>query len=861
MRLLAETGTPSAIGPLARALSDDDLRIAATAVWRLSAYPGELPDLYDPLEALLERMPKKAVELEPMGWTGPLPALKRENVAALMLNHADPPQVDRVLPHAKALDPWSRGRLVDLLAKERSTDARREALLAFLADASPEVRGRAIAAASRLKLSDAEALALEPLLRRKPGDLRRGVLELIAGRGDAWALGAAGRLLEGDEQQRLGAVDLLRRLAGESSPYAAKARERLAQLGAGEDEATVAVAAATRRAVRDDPLGRLNESDGFGLFDERDLTPAVAPRRTGFTAKTPAALRTIALLDELIDRHADVEIVLERWGGPERVLLGAADTLGLAGHAASLRRGDTELELPLGELWSDFARDLPADARDPDGQQLLRAHLHCMQTAARFSWGESAKVATALGTRYTPLVTDVLGYLAFCDPDADRLACALDAAEESLAQLSRRQLAAREGWSATTFELEIVRALVALPFADDCPALTRRHWQLERWNAEPPGATPALSEWQRERPRASKRVPLRPPIDLLALALARGAATEADLVDHLVGPRSPYWEHHALGRLSTPRGRRQLPAAEQLGAVVERIRERVVAVELTRGEAPTPAASAVLALRRTGGLDVLAAALAALGSESLVRGWSRDGEGRAPVFSHLIACSVPDEADTPERFRAALGGVGERRVREIACYAPQWARHIEAALQRPGLADAVWWLHAHTKDSHWTADEDLREDWARAVAERTALTSQELEEGAVDVAWFGAVRERLGDAELDLLLKPRSTARPPAGTSAPSSLPARCAATRPRRSSSRGSQRAAIRTPCARSACCRCPAARSATRRSRAATSTCRPIAARAGVSAASARPARGARPRSRWRTSRARRASRIPCG
>ena len=754
VRLLSEARTPSTAGPLARALTDDDPRVAAVAVRRLASHPAaELPELYDPLEALLARIPKKTLELEPVSWLGPLPALKREHVAALMLNHSGKPQLDRVLPHAKALDPWSRGHLVDKLAAERLTDERRAALLGFLADASPEVRARAISAAASLMLADEEALELEPLLRRKPGDLRRGVLELIAGRGDAWALGAAGRLLDGDEQQRLGAVDLLRRVDAGGSAYAAKARERLATLGAGEAGET-AVAEATRRAVRDDPLSRLDESDGFGLFDPAELTPGRVPQRTGFVAATPAALRTIALLDELIDRHADVEIGVERWGTAERILLGAAGALNLAFHAQRLRSGDTEVELPLGELWTSFARDLPADARDADGQQLLRAHLHCIQTAARFDWGEGAKVASALGVRHAPLVADVLAYLAFAEPDAARLRCALDAAEDALARLSRRELAARESaYDAQTAELQIVRSLVAEPFAAGCEELTRRHWQLERWNAEPPGVTPKLSDWQRRRPRASTRIPLHPPVDVVALAFARGAATDADLIDHLVGPRGPYFEHHALGQLSTARGRRRLPAADRIGAVVERVRERVVAVELTRGEAPTPAAGAVLALRRTGGLDELAAGLAALGRESLVRGWSRDGESRAAVFSHLVACTVPGEDDTPERFAAVLHGAGARRLREIACYAPQWARHVETALGVAGLADGVWWLHAHTKDDRWTADQDLREEWARAVGERTALTSQELVEGAVDVAWFGAVRERLGDAELDLLLR------------------------------------------------------------------------------------------------------------
>lgn len=749
--LLGETKVTMAIPALIRALSDDDLRVAAVACWALASVRGNrVAESYDAIEALLARVPKRAQELEPVSWLGALPALKRQTVAELLFHHVDPPHVDRVLPHAKALDTWTRGRLVGLVANGPQNAERRAALLGFLSDGSPEVRGHAIAAMRTLELSDEEAIALEALLKRKPGDLRRGVLELISARGDAWMLDAVQRLLAADEQQRLAAVDLLRRVAAGESSHAGRARDALAQLDAAD--ATV-VGDASRRAVADDPLTRLDEGNGFGLFDEADLTAALAPRRTAFKADTPAALRVIALLDELIDAHAEVEIVAERWGSRERVLLGAATGLHLRQHELRLRRGETDVELPLRELWTGFAADLPADARDHDDQQLLRAYLHCTATTNRFGWDEAAKVAAALGARHPALIADVLGFLVFVDPGPQRLACALDGAEDLLARLSRRELTARD-WHWTPTALDIARDLAAHPFASDCADLVRRHWQLERWASEPPGVTPTAEAWVREHPRANGRRPLRPPDDVVARALALGSATEADLVDHLVGPRGRGWEFSSLGRLSTARGREQLPAADRIAAVVERIRERVVAIELARGEAPTAAASAVLALHRTGGLDVLVAALAALGKDRLVRGWASDGEGRAAVFSHMLAATMPGEDDTPERFGEAMrrARVSDRRLRELACYAPQWARHVGATLARPGLADAVWWLHAHTKDDRWTTDQELRDAWSRAVAERTALSSEELVEGAVDVAWFADLRGRLEDAELELLL-------------------------------------------------------------------------------------------------------------
>lgn len=82
----------------------------------------------------------------------------------------------------------------------------------------------------------------------------------------------------------------------------------------------------------------------------------------------------------------------------------------------------------------------------------------------------------------------------------------------------------------------------------------------------------------------------------------------------------------------------------------------------------------------------------------------------------------------------------------MAVFAPQWAALVEEALRWPGLADAVSWFHAHTKDEQWSVSEEVRETWAALSAERTPLQSGELVAGAVDVGWFHCSRDALGDA-------------------------------------------------------------------------------------------------------------------
>ena len=513
---------------------------------------------------------------------------------------------------------------------------------------------------------------------------------------------------------------------------------------------------ATRRAVSDNALTGLTEADGFGLFDADGLTPIAPPRATGFALSTPASRRVLQLLDELIESNADVEVLVDRpWGGPERVLLGAVEHPNLVEHRDRLRRGETEVEVPLLELWQRFAAELPADARDDDSLELLRALLSCAAATARHRWDERSKAAAELGVRRLGLVHEVLALLIELDANEHLLAGALDALEAEFAALGKRELRhrAENPWE-TTAALQIARSLASAGAHTD---LSRRHWRRERWLSEPPGFKPELTDGPFGAPahaRHSDRVPSRPPVEVVVRAFEQGAATEVDLIDHLVGPRGVHWGFWDLGNVSSRRRAERVGAGRLTMAVVERIRERIIAIELARGEAPTMAAEVVRALSHSGGLDVVVAALVALGRERLVRGWSNDGEGRASVFSHMIATSHPGDGDTPERFAAAVreAKIADRRLRELACYAPQWAAHVEATLAVAGLADAVWWLHAHTKDDRWDVEAELKAEWERSVGDRTELSAEQLVDGAVDVRWFADVRERLGDEDLDGLL-------------------------------------------------------------------------------------------------------------
>ena len=227
-----------------------------------------------------------------------------------------------------------------------------------------------------------------------------------------------------------------------------------------------------------------------------------------------------------------------------------------------------------------------------------------------------------------------------------------------------------------------------------------------------------------------------------------GAATDEDFIDQLIGPRSGRWvrSFQDIQALSSRRSHALIADSPALQELVTRVRDRIVEVELGRGEAPTAASTPALAIRYAGGLDTLARLLRALGKEPFVRGWTYDGESRSVVFSRLIRATHPAAADTPDAFAARVRDekFPEKRLVELGAFAPQWAEHVEQAVGWEGLSSAIWWMHAHTKDEAWSVEPEIRETWTAEVAERTPLTAADLVEGAVDVDWFGRVYAAMG---------------------------------------------------------------------------------------------------------------------
>jgi len=271
------------------------------------------------------------------------------------------------------------------------------------------------------------------------------------------------------------------------------------------------------------------------------------------------------------------------------------------------------------------------------------------------------------------------------------------------------------------------------------PEQWRRLWDLLLWQSKP-------------HPEAERQ---RVELDALLLAFRAGYVNADDVYDHLLGPRPTegYWRRQdfsALQALCTRKEDPRLSATPGLWEIVDACRRRVLEVEAGRGDNPTLVTQIARSLPHTGGMAVLLRFLKLLGKDGLSRvpPSYRASDDRASVFSAILRATHPGPDETPEVFaaQAAAEKLPEKLLVEAAVFAPQWARHVEAALGWPSFAEGVWWLHAHTKDPHYFVEDDLKSGWAAEIADKTPLTADDLMEGGVDVAWFHRIHAALGEA-------------------------------------------------------------------------------------------------------------------
>lgn len=731
---LTMAGIRQADDLLVKAVYDDDLRVALRAWSRWGRWASDAPDgLFPAIEHLLKRLPDKPGELPAGLWEWQTFVTNPTDIASSLAYCIHRQSPERLIPYLSVMDIYARTHVVHLLEEQEEwSPVVRDTLFELISDRSSTVREAALTAIEDCRPSQDEILYLEGLLRRKSADLRRGVIRLLLNQEDPAALESVQRLLGGPAQQRLAALDILQQMV--KRQRSVDVCQRLAE----DYDAATPNEAALRDLIVKKERTHYTRANVLGLINPQDRTPVTAPQPHQVCFVSPAALACIETLDTLIHDHCHEPVQLTGWDGVER-----EELLGNLHWGLNL---PADTPFPLIEIWEDWFHNRLPDMVDRDGLELLRAYLFLESNHGHrywdIEWTRSIyRVMSGDKPRpkvhYPKLIQSILQRFLVLQPLENADSFVLDGAETILSMIPDTalvQLTKPTDYNVYYQDFRQDYFMMAwLSFLKKeehrqtlswCDESWQRLWQLLRWIDEPiAGARRHTID-----------------IETTFQAYQAGAATEADLYDQF------FADYAALHQYTKKHAARQTHNRPELLEIIDVLRQRMVEVETSRGDMPTPASAKSLAINYVEGIPNLVRILRTLGKERLVRGYQYDGHSKSTTLSNLLRVTFPASDETPDELATAFKQlkIGQKRILEVAVYAPQWAALIEAYLGWPGLEEAVWWIHAHTKDNNWRVDTDIRDTWTAQIGEYTPLTSDELMEGAVDVSWFRHVVDMLG---------------------------------------------------------------------------------------------------------------------
>ncbi len=746
--------------------------------WRADAL--DVPsanDVFDALVATLEGLPTKKVKLEPILWPWCTYTWDRATVASAMFAVASKSPM-KMLPYAASLNGYACTQLIHQLAGvshiwdpktgRRKTRRRRKLspdarafVVRMLADKRQDVHEAAFLAMEPAPLEDDEVDLLMSNLHRTGASFRRGAIERLAALPPKRRFEVASTLLADKHAKKQAAgLELASTFAGEQAWEPRVPELVRPYVDAFKDEDM----ARTAKRLVEGKFGEPSAADCFGLVPEGSRMPSIKPKFVGVKRETPAARACLISLAKLFIEHGETEIQRPASYGEASGVDHITSYFPRMDVARGLSHADRDrvlADLPLRHIWQEWVESRPKNLRDADGLELTRMWAIVVRRAKDWKKGLPSEFLgpgwrSSLEWAFDHLVS----WIPWLDPQPGTLAFIAQSAEDLLAKPDPKEDARyKDSYDETTalgkeFRLleQVEREVVA---GEDSEKVLARIAALRMLAVE----------------RGINECESGPSLAEFAAAFKHGLLNDYDFawnllfIRHADDPDS--WRSGAgpIRSVTTRKPPSELAPHKPLIKMINAVRDRILEIELDRGERVGPATVAASHIEFAGGADVLFKLMTALGRDKIVRQWSYGERSRAYSFSELISRTLPMPKDTHDRFAALYSesGMTPERLIEFAMFAPQWSGHIEHIVEIPGFEDAVWWIHAHTKQGEGWHNRDIRDIWASHINERTELEPDDLEDGAVDVAWFNRVIDAIGIDTWDRLRVPAKYASNSAG--------------------------------------------------------------------------------------------------
>ncbi len=731
----------SSVQPLIeRVLDDPDLSVASHGVMFVSGLSknSQRAVFHDRILNLARKWPAKPEKLP-----------SRNSLWDLAFSGSQPHHLPYYFEHKSELSADGRWHLARSLHLVSDSVLRKDMALAFTADGSAGVRSAAFASLAEAKLTEKDAIQVESLLTRKAADLRTAALAALLRQKEAEALESARRLVGANNSKQV--------LAGQELATAL--------IKKGVSAAKGLVSGPEMAPPRDEDAGTL-----FGLMDLKGLTWGERPEPVAdLQLFTHGAMRLITALDDYIHSRRDDVTTQARYPHEQKSIgdLTSSDVRPYR-HFGSPEMCPFVEEV---RQWLvDFGEwDLAGSA------DFFRAQLIAAQAPSN-SNQISADGYRRLSGKFDRIpvhLSAIKGLLAtFVSSATPPPKLMLEFLQNEIAITADDRYsvvggsANEESWRTKpnlVLILDLLTDTASRTPASFQPDDWRNLWRLCKFVDEPAGSQGRAQVEQMHRDRREElakegnwfirdvigrhrqRIPYRKPLSAILIdrCYTAGVINESDVLDQA------RWNFREI----TSRAHQYSP---QLRATLQKLVDAVVRVETRRGDLAGPASEYA---SEVSGMIHLPQVLQILETETSLsrtpRWFGSCSLSRAQSFTRLLSYSAPTRDETVQLCADAFRSLQVKpdRLVELAMLSPHWAAPIADALGWEGLEDAVWWLHAHTKDDSYGLSKEIKEIWTGAISERTPIPADRLELGYCDAPWFFRFRHHITDDRWKLLEK------------------------------------------------------------------------------------------------------------
>ncbi|PGY08375.1 DUF4132 domain-containing protein [Bacillus sp. AFS031507] len=699
------------------------------------------------------QMPKREVSIESKAIQGLTLFFSRNEIARKMMfltaYDLDKDWLRQLIESKDKLSAELREDLLSFFIKDDSDKTQRDFLFASLADKSVNNREIALAHIKSMELMPEEIEKIEAILKLKTGALRQGAIQILLGLPKDHLEPALDRLLSSKaELQRLGALEILSEINDQAE------RERLVKAF---KNTILQMKAGSKEQILLDKLFQTKEynlDNGFGLYDPNhrvnlELEHPKQELKNLLQPSPDSSKQFLQGLAALVHEHRQVEYEVEWYDGSK-------DTLHIGEELRctySYQEDEKQQidQLPLAEVWKEYINTHKLTA-----PELIQTafYLHADRILSYYSnrldvW-EVMDYPQVEGWRKTFLeeiypienieevnrFLDDLNYRSQVETLFDAYFTSQDSKElfdNISAVLNFLVHSIPEDKLKTEYKLLDFLIDPWLEWAEHFADITsesfdvyfKLHYQLY-----------TMANFES----------FLPSMEDLAKAYARKIIDEQVIFQELLGRDETSRDY--VSELTNPKDH-LLKNYPDMIPIKDRVVQRILEIELKRGDLPTEVTTVAMGIERHEGIGSFVQILLGLDKESFVRGYIY-GYGsdltKKEVFSHLLKTSYPKEGDSDAQLKHLLKGkaLADKRLLEAAMYAPQWLDIVSKHLNWNGLRSAAWYFHAHI-------NETFSEEKETIVAHFSPISPQEFQDGAFDIRWFKESYEQLGEERFQIL--------------------------------------------------------------------------------------------------------------